>query len=1125
MSLIEFRILGPLEVAEHGRPVVVGAPKVRALLAVLLLHRGEVVSTDRLIDALWGERASETAAKTVQVYVSNLRKALGDGLVVTRGRGYLLRAEAGQVDAGRFEGLVAHGRGELERGDALSAATVLREALALWRGPALADFAYEPFAEAEIARLEEVRVAAIEDRMDADLASGEDARLVGELEALVRAHPLHERLRGQLMLALYRSGRQADALQAYRDARRELLDELGLEPGRPLRELERAMLAHDPALEPPARRSPPEAVVDVRRVRRGGLLIAAAATILIAAIATAAAKLASESSPSITAAANSVGMIDTRASALRADVPAGGAPGGVAAGAGAVWETDTADDLLLEIEPTRLGVERVPVGRGPTGVVVGDGEVWVVNQLDRTVSEINPRALTQVASFPVGNGAGPIAFGDGFAWVANVTDDTVSRIDPTTATVATIPMAGQPGGLAVGRGGVWVSITSTGQLVVIDPTTDQVTQAVQIGESPAGVAVGAGSIWVANSAEGTVSRFDPGSGTVTKINVGSAPEGVVYGSGGLWVADSLDGTVAHIDPASRAVRLIHVGGAPTALAIDRGHLWTTVLAGPAAHRGGTLNMAVAAPYQASGSLDPAVFAGFSQWWMLGLTNDGLVTYRRVGGQAGTTLVPDLATSLPSPTDGGRTYTFRLRSGIHYSSGALVRPEDVRHEIERVLTMGDNGYPQMFYTGIVGAGRCVQVPRRCTLATGIVTNDDANTITFHLTAPDPEFLYKLAFPWADALPADTPDRNLGRSMPPATGPYMTESVTASRKPDPSSDEGFAFHTWTLVRNPRFREWNPNAQPPGYPDKIVLTNDENPERAVDEIERGSLDVLLSPPLNRLNDLAVHYTNQFHSEPYAAVYELAMNTRLPPFNNVLARRALNYAIARDRIVSFAGGPFAAQPTCQVLPPTLSGYRPYCPYTLNPGPSGTWSAPDLAKAQQLVDVSGTRGMRVTMTVGPPGPVSPSVSLGRYVVSVLDRLGYRASLRVSGTAGFSLFNSRARVQIGYANWEQDYAAPSDFIDVLLSCRSFVPDSPANNNAAEFCDPQIDAQAQQASDLQALAPGAASEAWSRIDREITDEAPWVPLYNLREDIATSSRVGNYQYDPFWMLLFDQLWVR
>lgn len=248
--MVEIRILGPLEIVENDRPVVVDAPKVRMLFAVLLLHRGEVVSTDRLIDALWGERASPTAAKTVHVYMSRLRMALGDGLLVTRGRGYVLQAGPGQTDVDRFEGLAARGREALARGDALTAAAVLREALAVWRGPALADFAYEPFAQAEIARLEGARLAVLEDRIDADLQSGEHAQLVGELAALVREHPLRERSRGQLMLALYRTGRQAEALEVYQQGRALLVEELGLEPGPALKTLQNHILEHADSLAP-----------------------------------------------------------------------------------------------------------------------------------------------------------------------------------------------------------------------------------------------------------------------------------------------------------------------------------------------------------------------------------------------------------------------------------------------------------------------------------------------------------------------------------------------------------------------------------------------------------------------------------------------------------------------------------------------------------------------------------------------------------------------------------------------------------------------------------------------------------------------------------------------------------
>jgi DNA-binding SARP family transcriptional activator len=251
--VIEFRVLGSFEVADGDLPLAVGSPQQRALLAVLLLCRGEPVSSDRLIDALWGERPPASAVKIVQGYVSGLRRVLGDGMLVTRGRGYQLRAEAGQTDAERFESLAADGRLALDAGDARTAADTLRQALGLWRGPALTDFAYRAFAAPEIARLEEARLSAVEDRIDAELALSRHVELACELEALVRVHPSRERLVGQLMLALYRSGRQADALQSYRAAHRRLLEDLGLVPGRGLQELERAILAQDPALDPPAR--------------------------------------------------------------------------------------------------------------------------------------------------------------------------------------------------------------------------------------------------------------------------------------------------------------------------------------------------------------------------------------------------------------------------------------------------------------------------------------------------------------------------------------------------------------------------------------------------------------------------------------------------------------------------------------------------------------------------------------------------------------------------------------------------------------------------------------------------------------------------------------------------------
>ena len=245
---MEFRLLGPLEVRENGHLLPLGGAKQRALLAVLLLHAGEVVSSDHLIEALWDEKPPETALKSLHVYVSQLRKAFAPSEpILTRAPGYVLRLQAGQLDLHRFEHLVGESRQARDPG---LAAGKLREALALWRGPALAEFAYASFAQTEIARLEELRLAAVEERIEADLALGRHADVVPELEALVGREPLRERLRGQLMLALYRSGRQADALEAYQQARAALVGELGIEPGRQLRELHQAILRQDAALDP-----------------------------------------------------------------------------------------------------------------------------------------------------------------------------------------------------------------------------------------------------------------------------------------------------------------------------------------------------------------------------------------------------------------------------------------------------------------------------------------------------------------------------------------------------------------------------------------------------------------------------------------------------------------------------------------------------------------------------------------------------------------------------------------------------------------------------------------------------------------------------------------------------------
>jgi DNA-binding SARP family transcriptional activator len=257
---MDFRILGPLEVhGEGGQVLRLPSGRHRALLALLLLHANEVVPTDRLIDELWGAEPTENAPTALYGYISQLRKALREGgrqVLHTRAPGYLIELEREQLDATRAERLVAAGRAALREGEPAQAAPTLRDALALWRGPPLSEFAYEPFAQAEIRRLEELRLAALEERIEADLALGSHRDVIAELEALVAENPLRERVRRQLMLALYRAGRQAEALATYQAARHALVEELGIEPSRPLQELEQAILRQDPALDPVAEGAP-----------------------------------------------------------------------------------------------------------------------------------------------------------------------------------------------------------------------------------------------------------------------------------------------------------------------------------------------------------------------------------------------------------------------------------------------------------------------------------------------------------------------------------------------------------------------------------------------------------------------------------------------------------------------------------------------------------------------------------------------------------------------------------------------------------------------------------------------------------------------------------------------------
>jgi YVTN family beta-propeller protein len=1095
-DMIEFRLLGPFEVCERGQPLEVGAGKQRALLAVLLLRAGKVVSTDRLIDALWEEDPPASALNSVHVYVSQLRKALGNGRLETRGRGYLLTLEAEQLDLDRFERLLDEGRALLAAGEPERAAKTLRIGLALWRGPPLSDFASEPFAQSEIARLEELRLAALEERIEADLALGRHAELVSELEALVREHPLRERLRAQLMLALYRSGRQAEALASYQEARRTLAEELGLELGRRLQELEGAILRQDAQLDLPGKPATPR----VRARRRSGVLIATGAVLLLsAAITVAGIELSGGDGPGLSSAsANSAAAIDASSNRLVAEVPVGNDPTSVAAGEGSVWVTNAQDRSVSRIDPRTSSVlQRIDVGGDPSGIAVGAGAVWVANSLDGTVSRIDPQTNREVQAIPVGVTPNALAVSGGAVWVTSAEERSVTRIDVVRGRVVDrIPTGALGRGIAVGGGSVWVTDESSRSVVRIDSRRGSIVETVSVGNGPTGIAFGEGSVWVANSLDGTVSRIDPGTNRVTaSVPVGEGPDGIAVGPGVVWVSSEFSETIARIDPAdNRVVEQIPIANRPKGLALSENRVWFAVQASGAGHRGGRL--VVAAREYIQGSIDPTFMGWAGTINSLSTAYDGLVGPARRGGSEGAQIVPDLAISLPMITAGGTRYAFQLRRGVRYSQGTLVQSSDFRRAFERALRAG---LPAE--VPLVGADACKRRPRRCDLSRGIRTDDATGTIVFQLQRPESEFLpflFHLA-----PIPRGTPDRDLGTRPVPSTGPYMIESYVPGR-------------ALTLVRNPYFHVWSRTARPDGFPDEIELRLDRL-SAGVTAVERGRADVA-SASLERLGgvkaleDFRARFAARVHLRAVQATVLLFLNTTHPPFDDVRVRQAVNYAVDRADIARSYG----SQLTCQLRPPGTVGFRRYCPYTAAPSRTGEWKAPDLARARRLVAASGTRGMSVTVWTYPGFWEQAAVG----TVRALEELGYRASIRrAEGLDAYvaKVTDEKTRgVQAGMTGWYGVPRAASSLLD-LFRC------SPPDNSF--FCDRRIDARIARALEIEATDPDAAVALWARIERDIVDLAPWVPLFTPSHADVVSERVGNYQYNPEVWVLLDQLWVR
>jgi peptide/nickel transport system substrate-binding protein len=530
------------------------------------------------------------------------------------------------------------------------------------------------------------------------------------------------------------------------------------------------------------------------------------------------------------------------------------------------------------------------------------------------------------------------------------------------------------------------------------------------------------------------------------------------------------------------------------------------LAASPAHRGGKLRLLATS---SGGTIDPQVnyTLKFAQVYVS--IYDGLVSFKKASGTESVKVVPDLAEAIPTPTDSGKTFVFKLRRGIYFSNGREVTVDDVQASFRRIFKVL-SPTAGTFYNQIVGASACIKTPATCTLLGGVVTDAKANTVTFHLLKPDAEFLDKLAFAHAVILPADASPHDVGVLPIAGTGPYMIASYDSLKQ-------------LRLVRNPYFKVWSEDAQPDGNADEIDYDFGLAAEDAVTAIANNQADWMFEEiPADRLNELGTRYAKQLVITPLTANYYLPMNVHLAPFDNIKVRQAVAFAIDRKAAVKLIGGANLATPSCQMLPPGIPGYEPYCPFTKNPG--ATWSEPDLEKARQLVKESGTAGMKVVFVTS---DVPIGRALGTYMQGVLNDIGYDATVKVLAQSLQLTYiqNTNNKVQISLFPWYQDYPQPSDFLNVLLSCASFHPQSDASINVSGACDPALDAQMAHALDLSLSDQNAANAAWAAIDRKVTDAAYMASVFIPKHLDFISKRVGNFTFSSQTYFVPALAWVQ
>ncbi len=885
---MEFRILGPLEVEDDGRAIPLGPAKERTLLAVLLLERGRPVPDYRLIDAIWADDPPATAAKVLQVYVAHLRRALGSERIVRRGRGYELVVEDGEVDLDRFERLVR----EAATAEPKQASALLGDALGLVRGPPLADLVLEPWAVPQAAVLEERLLEATEARIDADLALGRHRQLVAELEELSTAHPFREHLLEQLMLALYGSGRQADALAAYRRGVARLRDELGLEPGRPLQELEGRMLRHDPTLGVARARTARARRRNWRLVAIGalGLLAAATAAIVLA--------LTSADGTALASVPPGVAVVDARNGRLVAHIPTTdiAIPAEAVTGNGAFWVWNLRPFSLVQVDPSTGRItNRIasPFGGDAGWFLPVGADVWFTGK--DQIARVDAREARVVDRAPISRAQGgrfgltwltPCA---GSIWVVDADNHRVLRLDRSTARVQARVVVRNAWAIACGDGGLWVTSNSFG-LSRIDPKTNTLVATAPIETHLDQVAVAGGFAWTTDEQRGTLYKVDPSGRIEATYETGDGARQLSVAGGRVWVANQDVGTVTGVDVTTGDVKTFRFGHPVQTVAALGDRLLVSLNEGLTYEdRIDQLRGSVAkliAPIYVFDPADPAL--AWNPWdFLVDRATCSTLLAHSDPAHSATALRPDLATAMPRVSNGGRTYTFTVRNGRRFAppSGAPVTAESIRASIERALSpkLAPETPGVRFMSDLVGVAR---------FRSGQARHIDGmrvhgTTIAFTLTSPSPSFLTGLAQPFFCTVPLGTPifEGNV-EVPPPSAGPYYMA-------------DRFNGEYMILKRNPNYR-----GPARGRLDAIAFREGLAPEKAVARVKSGEWDgALLADALLGPDSTVARQAKRDSRLRYEVLSDRSIHGPAPPV----------YALFSSRLgCSTSGGAFDLAALC---------------------------------------------------------------------------------------------------------------------------------------------------------------------------------------------------------------------